>query len=476
MLRFVLIFSLALVFSACNRPDPDDQVGTEYTYFSVNQMRTAAKLRQDALSGSGAYALLESLTTEVGGRLEGSADDPKAVAWAMEAFKAAGLANVRSEPFPIHGWARVSASVSVTSPVALDLTVTSLGKSISTPEGGVSGTLVPFKTYQDLVAADPAQVAGKIVFISNKMERAQDGSGYGPAVIARAKGHAEVAKKGGLALIIRSIGTDDSDFPHTGAMQLAEGEPTVPAAALSNQAADKLQALLDQGKPVRVHVDIQNRDLGTVTTANVIGEIPGSVRPDEVVLVGAHLDSWDLATGAMDDGMGIATTLAAARLIAALPKHPARTIRLIAFGAEETGLHGGNAYAAAHAAEIPNIVFGMESDFGIGKTWVLRPHVDESAVPVLREMWRLIGPMGVGWDPEDYEEVGPDLTPLVAAGMPGALLYGDGTNYFDIHHTGNDVLGNLKAEDLDFDAAAYAALLYMAAEYPGRFKAPAETE
>ncbi|HXV73155.1 MAG TPA: hypothetical protein VD713_00335, partial [Sphingomonadales bacterium] len=233
---WIILFVLTLV--SCEKPDPDDQAGSEYTYFSVNQIRTAAKLRQDALTGSGAYELLADLTATAAPRLAGSANDPKAVAWAEATFRTAGLQNVHAEPFTFEGWARVTAAAEVEIPELLPLSLTALGQSISTPEGGIVGAIVHFKTFEDLVAADPSIVAGKIVFISNRMERAQDGSGYSPAVIARGRGHAEAAKKGALALLIRSIGTDDSDMPHTGNMTVTEGEPTVPAAALGNRSAD----------------------------------------------------------------------------------------------------------------------------------------------------------------------------------------------------------------------------------------------
>jgi len=476
MLRALWIFVFAFSLVSCDKPDPDDVVGTEYAYFSVNQMRTAANLRQDALEGSGAHALLESLTAAAAPRLAGSENDAKAVAWAEAAFREAGLQNVHAEPFTFEGWRRVSAKAEVVIPTLLGLSVTSIGYSVATPDGGVIGAIAHFKTFEDLAAADPKAVAGKIVFISNRMERAQDGSGYGPAVVARTKGHAEAAKKGALALIIRSVGTDDSDSPHTGAMQIAAGEPTVPAAALGNRSADALLALVEKNPTVTLRLDLQNASLGPITSHNVVGEIPGSAKPEEIVIVGAHLDSWDLAEGAMDDGMGVATTLAAVKAIAALPKRPARTIRLIAFGAEEFGLKGANAYAETHQNEIPSHVFGMESDFGLGKAWLLRHAVEEPVVPVVREIWRLVGPMGIGWDPEKFGHIGPDLTPLAEKGMPGALLVGDGTRYFDIHHTENDVLANIKADDLDYNVAAYAGVLYLVADFGGSLSSPESKE
>ncbi|MCH8322603.1 MAG: M28 family peptidase [Proteobacteria bacterium] len=500
----ILIVLFSFLVASCGepadqqtRPAEDVVIGDQaggYNYFTIAEIRTAAKLRQTALSGSGAYEILEELTTAAPSRLPGGPDDAKAVAWAEAKFRELGFDKVWTEPVTLQGWARKSAIAHVTSHDNLEFNITSLGKSASTPEGGVTAEVVHFATFEALVAAEASEVEGKIVFISNRMARANNGAGYRPAVIARARGHAEVAKKGGLALLIRSIGTDDSDNPHTGAMSfnadgiaaafqdrtgndawsIAYGEKTVGAAALSNQDADALQAIFEAGDSVTMHVDIQNRDLGEITTYNIIGELTGSSRPDEIVITGGHIDAWDLGTGAMDDGMGVAITTAAVKLIADLPERPARTIRVIAFAAEEVGLHGGFAYAKAHGGE--DHVFGIESDFGLGKLRELIPAVSEDAVPVLREIWRLMGPMGIGWNPDVPGFPGPDLIPLVQNGLPGAALAGDGTYYFDHHHTASDTIALIEAEDLDYNVAAYAALLYLAAEYDGRFEAEAATE
>ncbi len=503
-IRIVLISLFSFLLVSCGEPADEqtapaedvvigDQTGG-YNYFTIAEIRTAAKLRQRALAGSGAYELLEELTTAAPNRLPGSPDDAKAVAWAEAKFRELGFDKVWTEPVTLQGWARKSAIAHVTSHDNLEFNIVSLGKSASTPEGGVTGEVVHFATFEDLVAAETSEVEGKIVFISNKMERANNGSGYGPAVIARGRGHAEVAKKGGLALLIRSIGTDDSDYPHTGAMSfnadgiatafedrtgndawsIAYGEKTVGAGALSNQDADQLQAIFEAGEAVTMHVDIQNRNLGEITTYNIIGELTGSERPDEIVITGGHIDAWNLGTGAMDDGTGVAITTAAVKLIADLPERPARTIRVVAFAAEEVGLFGAFAYAKAHGGD--DHVFGIESDFGLGKLRELIPAVGEDAVPVLREIWRLMGPMGVGWNPDVPGFPGPDLIPLVNQGLPGAALAGDGTYYFDHHHTATDTMALIEGEDLDYNVAAYAALLYLAAEYDGRFEAEAATE
>ena len=478
------LMATSSLLSACGEPA---EVAPA-TYFSAEELATAASLRDAALEDSGTWEILEELVAVAPKRLAGSPGDEAARDWAVEKLESLGFDRVWVQEFKLRGWERISASATVIESEGIDLDITSLGKSVSTPVGGVTTQVVHFPTYDDLMAADDSDVAGKIVFISNRMERNIDGSGYGPANIARSRGHEVVARKGGLALLIRSIGTDSHDAPHTGAMSFGEtgmsqpeldfayeqavsapyGEKTVAAAAISNADSDVFEALFESGEDVNVALDIRNNDLGRITSYNIIGEITGSGRPDEVVITGGHIDAWDTGVGAMDDGMGVAITMNAASMIGELARRPARTIRYVAFGAEELGLLGAKAYAEEYA-EVDH-VFGIESDFGIGKVWRLSPAVSIDAVPVLAEVAAILEPMGIGWDPEARGFPGPDLRPLVESqGLAGASLNGDGTFYFDLHHTAEDSLDKIKPSDLSFNTAAYAALLYMVAEYEGRF-------
>jgi hypothetical protein len=319
------------------------------------------------------------------------------------------------------------------------------------------------------------------------MDRGGVPSAYGRAVVARSKGHSVVAEKGGLALLIRSIGTSDSDHPHTGSMSFGDeqqeevfepaspdrswaiqfGVKTVASAALSNQDADTLQALVETGDEIEIFVDIRNENLGLITTYNIIGEITGASRPNEIVITGGHIDAWDLGVGAMDDGMGVAITTAAVKLIADLPQRPARTIRVVAFAAEEVGIYGGRAYAEEYGDQ--DHVFGSELDYGLGKTRMLVPNVAEEAVPVLHEIWGVMEPMGIEWFTEMPGFLGADLGPMEDKGLSGAMVGVDWLHYFDYHHTAADTMALITAEDLDFNTAAYAVLLYLVAEYEGRF-------
>jgi len=367
-MKDLMIATLSLALVSCGEA-PEDSVKEEAAtaknaLISAEAKEIAAGLRDAALGGSGAYALLESLTTEVGPRMPGTPSDAAGIAWAEANFRALGYDRVWVETFTMPGWGRVSAEAEVVSPFPQKLVITSLGGSVSTPAGGYEAEVAHFETLADLVASEPDAAAGKIVFISNRMERTNDGSGYGPAVVARRDGPAEAARKGALAILIRSIGTSDNRVAHTGLTRYQEDIGKIAAGALSNPDADTLERQIEHGQPVVLRLNIQNRDLGTIESANVIGEITGREAPEEVVIIGGHLDSWDLGTGAVDDGAGVTITMAAGALIGALESPPRRTIRVIAFGAEEQGLRGAIAYAEAHKEDIRNHIIGAESDFG----------------------------------------------------------------------------------------------------------------
>ncbi len=426
----------------------------------------AATLREQALAGSGAFAVVESLTTEVGPRMAGSPGDAAAVAWAQAKFKALGFDRVYTEPVTYPVWRRRHERGEVLAPFPQPLVFTALGGTVGTG-GPLEREVVEFATLDALKAAADGSLRGKIAFISNRMERRKDGSGYGPAVVARG-GASEAAKKGASALLIRSIGTDNHRTPHTGAQRYAEGATRIPAAALSNPDADLLSAMVRRGKPVTVRLDIDVGMDGTATSYNVIGEIRGRSKPDEVVVIGGHLDSWDLGTGAIDDGAGVAITMAAGALIGKLPRAPRRTVRVIAYANEEQGLFGGKAYAEAHAAQLDAHQVGAESDFGAGRVYALRAGVDPAAWPVIERIGVELAPLGIVVEAK-VGGPGPDISPFVAKGMPWAELAQDGTDYFDYHHTANDTLDKIEPAALDQQVAAYAVLAYLALQAEGGF-------
>ncbi len=426
---------------------------------------TAEGLRDRALAGSQAWAVVESLTTEVGPRMAGTPADARAVAWAQAKFTAMGFDKVYLEPVTFPVWRRHHEKAEVLSPFPQPLVITALGGSVGTGETPLEAQVVEFADLAALVAAPEGSLAGKIAYVSNRMVRFKDGRGYGPAVGARSNGAVEAAKKGALAVVIRSIGTSSDRFAHTGTMRYLPDVPRIPAAALSNPDADLLSHMLARGKPVSLRLDISAETVGEYTSHNVIGEIRGRELPDEVVTLGGHLDSWDLGTGAIDDGAGVAITAAAGALIGELDRAPRRTVRVIAYANEEQGLYGGKAYAEARAAanQIGAHQLGAESDFGAGRVYALRAGADPAAWPVLEAIGKVLAPLGIATEREGGGP-GPDVGPMVAKGAPWAQLAQDGTDYFDYHHTANDTLDKIDPKALDQQVAAYAVLMYLAAE------------
>ena len=440
--------------------------GTRSATLDAHSLSNARKLVAAAAADTGAYAIVEGLTTEIGPRLAGSPAFDRAMDWAEARFKSLGYDRVSREPVSFPQWERHHESAEILSPFPQRLVVTALGGSVGTGDKPLEAEVVEFATLDALKAAPAGSLAGKIAFISNRMERFKDGHGYGPAVAARS-GASDASGRGALALVIRSIGTDHDRMPHTGMQRYAGDAPKIPAAALSNPDADLLSNMLKRGKPVRLRLDIDAGWTGkTVQAWNVIGEIRGRGKlANDVVVIGGHLDSWDLGTGAIDDGAGVAITMAAGALIGKLDKRPMRTIRVIAFANEEQGLYGGRAYAETHKAELDAQQLGAESDFGGGRVYRFSANVATEARPVVDQIASVLSPLGIEYS-VDKGGAGPDIGPFAKLGMPWAQLAQDGTDYFDYHHTANDTLDKLDARALDQQAAAYAAMAYAAAQSP----------
>ena len=416
------------------------------------------EIRETALQSDQAYALLESLTTDVGQRLAGSANDAKAVAWAKAKFTELGFDRVYTEPVSYPVWTRGEESLASLSPSVHQFAVAALGGSMGTGAKGVEAEVLQFNDYKSLSEAAPGSATGKIVFINYQMLRARDGSGYGPAVISRVAGASAAAKLGAHAIIIRSIGTDQTRNPHTGVMRYDNTPTRIPAAAIGNIDADLLAALIKRGKPVKLKLQLGARTLkGEYLGANVIGEITGSTKPKEIVAIGGHLDSWDLGTGAVDDGSGVAITMSAAALIGAQATPPKRTIRVVLFANEEQGVYGGKAYAAARvkANEVQQQVIAAESDFGAGRIYSLKTRISEARLAGLAPLLRALAPLGITLGSNDADGSA-DFSPMQEAGAPVADLEQDGSNYFDIHHTARDTIDQVDPDDLKQNVAAYA--------------------
>jgi hypothetical protein len=430
---------------------------------------TLERLRAQALASEKAYEIVESLTTEVGPRLAGSPAEARARDWAVAMLRAQRFDNVRVETFDIPYWRAIRQHAEIVAPADQPVAVAALGGSAPTPAGGLEAEVMRFANLAALEAAQTSAVAGRIVFLDEGMTAATDGSGYGPAVRKRSACPRLARERGAAACVIRSVGTDGHRFPHQGAAGDMAAGTGVPAAALSKPDADQLARLIARG-PVRLRLHIETETRNPVQSANVIAEIRGRERPDEIVLIGAHLDSWDAGTGAIDDGAGVGIVTAAARLIGDLPRRPRRTIRVVLFGAEETGVFGGAAYARMHAGELPKHVVASESDFGAGRIWRLRTNFAAGAGSYAAALHAALAPIGVHVTDAQPAFGGADVGAMRQAGVPVIDLTQNGLDYFDYHHTADDTLDKIDPAALRQNVAAWAAAAYLAAEMDWDFR------
>lgn len=430
--------------------------------------RTVIELRDRALGDDRAHVLLRSLTVEVGHRLAGSAGDRAAVAWATRKLTELGFDEVRTEPVTVPHWVRGGATGRILAPYPHETVLLALGGSVGTPDWGITAEVVGVPDLEALAELPEQQVRGKIVFVDRKTERTRSGRGYGEAGAVRRNGPADAGAKGAAAILIRSIGTGNHRFAHTGSTVYRDDVPRIPAAALAVPDADVLAAQLHSGREVRFHLELGSHYRPDAQSANVIAEIRGREKPDEIVLLGAHLDSWDVGTGAHDDGAGCAILMSAARLIADLPQPPRRTIRVVLFANEEFGLSGAHAYAEAHADELPAHQLALESDLGGDRVWAFATRVNPRALPEAERIAELIAPLGIE-ALADEAQGGADFIPLRPANVPLADLRQDATRYFDYHHTLDDTFDKIDPEALAQNVAAYAAIAYWAAETPTSF-------
>lgn len=457
-----LCVGVALAFSA--------HAADSATRIPQKAVDAAAQLRDKAMADDTGYAFVSDLTTQVGPRLAGSPADARGVAWTVARFKAMGFDKVYTEKVSYPLWERRSEHAEIVSPFPQPLTLTALGYSGGTPTGGLTAEVVGFDSLDALKSADPASVKGKIVYVSTHMTRQKDGHDYGMGSATRTRGAVLAKQMGAAAYLLRSAGTDaHSRTPHTGVTGFQSADEAIPAAALSLPDADQLERALKQGKPVTLKLDLDVGFKGMYEGANVIAEVTGRKHPEQVVAIGGHLDSWDLGTGAIDDGAGVAIAAAAAKLIKDMPQRPDRTIRVIAFANEEMGLWGGRAYAEAHAKDVAKFQLGTESDFGAGRIWRMTASVKPEARGAIEQIAKVLEPIGVAYDPNRPGGGGSDLSQMHAKGMAALSLTQDGTDYFDYHHTANDTLDKIDPRALAQNVAVYAAFAYMAAQAEGTF-------
>lgn len=458
-LSAICIASFLSMFSLNNTALAQAEVITE------KQRNTAEQLMQDALESSLGFDIVESLTTEIGHRLAGSEAEQRSFDWGIALGKELGFDKVSIEKFTMPFWDRGHLHVMLNTPYKHELYATALGGAAPSSEE-MTAPVVYFRDIHALANVSDGELKGKIAFVDgDKMVKSQTGAGYGQANMRRRIGYHHAERANASALMVRSVGSSSHRFPHTG-MMAKNGEQwaNIPVVAISNPDADQLRRLHALGNELDVTLHSESKWKGEVNSANVILDLVGSEKPEEIVLIGAHIDSWDLGTGAVDDGAGIGITVAAAALISQLPERPRRTIRVVMFGAEEVGLLGAIAYAEKHKDNLHNHVVATESDFGAQTIWQLVSNVNADATVLIDEIAKIIRPLDIVRGGSDVPGGGPDIIPMERMGVPTIRLRQNGRDYFDLHHTPDDTLDKIDPKELAQNVAAYAATIYLIAD------------
>ncbi len=423
---------------------------------------TAAALRDKALGDTTAWDLTADLTTSIGPRLVGSPAMARAKDWAVKTFTDLGFTNIKVEEFAKPSWTRGAESASIVAPYDWQIAMIGLGGSVPTPAKGIEAEIIVFSTYADLLAAPEGSLKGKIAVVTAPMTRTLDGSGYGAAGIARRAGPSEAARRGAVAYLVRSISTSDLRSPHTGGTSYAEGVAKIPAAAIGVPDAELLERLAAKG-PVRVKLNMASSVDEKDVAWNISGDIVGSSKPDEVLVIGGHLDSWDVGTGAIDDASGIGITTAAAKLIGDLPRHPARTIRVVMWGSEERG-GSSEAFATTHKDKLENFIVAGESDLGADVIYRIALPKGAVADPRMGDLPALMAPLKVIVSRDPAAFAGSDTEGLQTAGVPVMQISQSALRYFDLHHSPDDTLDKIDPRQMAQNVAVWVSLLYVIAD------------
>jgi carboxypeptidase Q len=420
----------------------------------------ASRIIAAATSNSDAWQRLAELTDSFGSRLSGSPQLEAAIQWAVAEMRKDGLDNVHTEPAMVPHWVRGEEHAEIVQPVPQPLAMLGLGASVGTPPGGVQAETLVVKSFDDL-QQHSREAAGRIVVFNVPF------TNYGQTVVYRSDGPSRAARVGAVAMLLRSVGPPGLRTPHTGVLRYADDAQKIPAAAISTEDTDQLQRMQDRGTHVVVRLVMGAQTLPDVESANVVGEITGRERPEEIVVISGHSDSWDVGRGAMDDGGGCVVTWETLRVLRRLNLRPKRTIRVVFFVNEENGTRGGIAYRDRHGAELPNHLLMLESDSG-----VFRPHGfgftgTEPARAIVNQIAMLLRPIDA--DRIGQGGGGTDIGPAVQAGkVPAMSLDVDGSRYFLIHHTPADTVDKLDPADMSRCVAAVAVMAYVVADMPER--------
>jgi hypothetical protein len=425
----------------------------------------ARRIAAAAAESDGAYDKVAALSTDVGARLSGSAELDRAIAWARDTLAREGHEGVALEPVTVVHWRRGAEAAEIVVPAPRKLAVLALGGSVGTSPEGITGEVAVVSTFDELAALG-ARARGKIVVFNHAMRVGEPpGQSYGHALPFRREGATRAAKLGAVAVLVRSLTARSLGAPHTGAMKYADdNSPRIPAATLSVEDAELVARLARQG-PVTIHLALGAETLPNAPSANVIAELRGRERPDEIVVISAHIDSWDVGQGAQDDGAGCAIVMEALSTLRRLDLRPRRTIRVVLYTNEENGDGAGaRGYAAAHAAELPRHVAAFEVDSGAGAPRGFSTDGPQPWAADAKRLANLLAPIGATAIIPAFP--GEDIMKLKPAGVPLLGLSLDNEHYFDVHHSVADTLDKIDPANLRRDVAALATMAFVVADRP----------
>ena len=421
----------------------------------------AARLIGEAMSSPFAWDRLALIGDTFGHRLSGSRALEDAIQWAVAEMKKDGLDNVHTEPVKVPHWVRGHESVEITSPRAMPLVMLGLGNSVGTPAEGLEGDVIVVRSFEELDAA-AERIKGRIVLYNAPF------TNYGDTVQFRSTGPSRAAGLGAVAALVRSVGPPGLRLPHTGVLRYTDGVPQIPAAAITAEDADLLQRMQDRGTRVRVRLKMEAKFLPDADSFNVVGELRGREKPDEVVVLGGHFDSWDVGTGSTDDGGGCVVTWEALRIMKKLNLRPRRTVRVVLWTNEENGTRGGLAYRDRYKDQLANHVLMLESDNGVFRPTGFGFTGSDAARAKVKDIATLL--RGIAADRISAAGEGADIGPSVQAGNIPAMSLDVEGNYFLIHHTPADTIDKIDPMDMSRAAAAIAVVVYVIADMPERLR------
>jgi carboxypeptidase Q len=426
----------------------------------ADQYREAAnRIIAAALSDSSAYNRLTELVDRFGHRFSGSSNLERALDWILDEMERDGLDNVRGEPVMVPHWVRGNESATLLEPRSKQLHMLGLGGSIGTPPEGIIAEVLVIESFDEL-SERAAEAEGKIVLFNTPW------MGYGPTVQYRGRGAVAAAEAGAVASLIRSVTPYSMDTPHTGAMGYSDDVRRIPHAAITAEDAGMLQRMQERGERIVVRLQMEAETLPDVESRNVMAEIVGYEMPEEVIVMGGHIDSWDVGQGAMDDGGGCVAAWAAVKLLQRLGLRPRRTVRVVMWTNEENGLRGGNAYRDAHRAELENHVLAIESDAGVFEPKGFGFSGSDAAFDLVSQIGALLEPINAGQISRGGG--GADIGPIMREGVPGMGLNVDGSKYFWYHHSNADTIDKLDPREVALSVAALAVMSYVVADMEPR--------